>query len=134
MGKPKTIAVFAILCISVAVLATARYVSAAPQDRPLMELLLGLGALACAGFLALRAVQVARERPSGDGIMRLGREPLQGRLWFAAIAGGIVGAAVGAASGFSFGWGAGGAVAFAAVLAVLTGGVSLLMFWIGQRR
>jgi hypothetical protein len=134
MGKPKTIAIIAILCLVVGLLATARYVTAAPQDRPVLELLLGLGALACATFLTVRAVQVAREEPGGDGSTRRQRESLQRRLWFAAIAGSVIGAATGAASGLSVGWSPGGVVAFAGGLAVLSGGISFLMFWIGQRR
>jgi uncharacterized protein YcfJ len=62
------------------------------------------------------------------------RERLQGRVWFGAITGGVIGAAIGVASGSSFGWGAAAVAAFAAVLALLTGGASFLAFWIAQRR
>jgi len=134
MGKPRTIVFFAIGCFLVGAFAMARYVSASPQDRSAIEVLLGLSALASAVFLAVRAVQVARERPRQGGMTTPERDPLQWRLWFATIVGGMVGAAIGAASGASFGWGIGGVVAFAVCLAVLTGGVSLLMFSIGQRR
>jgi hypothetical protein len=134
MGNPKIIAIFAMLCLLVAVLAVARYVSAAPPDRPLIELVLGLSALASAGFLTVRAIRVTRERPSDAAKSEPEQGSRHGRVWVATIAGGIVGAAVGVVSGFSFGWDAAGCMAFAAVLALLTGGASFLMFWITGRR
>jgi hypothetical protein len=134
MGNPKILAGFAGLCLLVAALSALQSMSAPSRSRSALELVVALSALGCGGFLAWRATQLARPR-HGDGQTpgATRAAPALGP-WMAAAIGGLVGATIGVVGGVALGWSPVGAVILSVLIGLVTGGMSLLAFWIARRR